>query len=437
MTDPADSPLRYAEPRGGPPDTLSTEERSVLDTVNRKIAGSPSLDKVIDFVFQSTRSVLPCDRLSVAFLEESGQRLRSHYTVADYQPVLLGKGYAEDLRGSSLAEVIARGVPRVISDLERYAREHPASQSTRLVLREGIRSSMTCPLSVEGRQVGVMFRSSRRPNVYTEHHVRLHRVITGRLGQAVEKAYRIEQLESANAAYFEMLGFVSHELKSPVASMVSDAQLLTEGYLGELDPAQSERVERMIAKGKYLLGLVGEYLDLARIEGGELEFEFRPISDFAGEVIDPALEVVTPHIEEKGMRLDRELPAEAVAAQCDPGLMKIVLVNLLGNAAKYGAEGGAIRIRLAREEGDLSVAVWNEGPGFPVSERGKLFRKFSRIKTPELMKQKGTGVGLYTAWRIVTGHGGRITAASDPGHWAEFTFRIPQPPRRSATAGCC
>ncbi len=95
--------------------------------------------------------------------------------------------------------------------------------------------------------------------------------IAERLSQAVEKAWRIEELEQANYAYTQMLGFVSHELKSPVASMVTDARLLADGYLGDMPPQQKDKLERLIRKGEYLLDLVREYLDLARVEGGELE----------------------------------------------------------------------------------------------------------------------------------------------------------------------
>jgi len=75
----------------------------------------------------------------------------------------------------------------------------------------------------------------------------------------------------------------------------------------------------------------------------------------------------------------------------------------------------------------VALAVWNEGPGFPEAEKSRLFRKFSRLQTPELLKQKGTGVGLYTSWRIVRLHGGRIRADSEEGHWAEFRVELPQP----------
>ena len=121
------------------------------------------------------------------------------------------------------------------------------------------------------------------------------------------------------------------------------------------------------------------------------------------------------------------MPAGLQPVQCDPELLRIVLVNLLGNAVKYGEAGGALRVTLERGPDQLLVRVWNAGPGFREEERPRLFRKFSRLQAPELQGRKGTGVGLYTAWRIVHLHGGRLDAQSQPGQWAEFSVELPQP----------
>ncbi|MBM3146715.1 MAG: ATP-binding protein [Actinobacteria bacterium] len=83
---------------------------------------------------------------------------------------------------------------------------------------------------------------------------------------------------------------------------------------------------------------------------------------------------------------------------------------------------------MRREPDRLLVSVWNEGPGFPPEQRGRLFRRFSRLDTPELKKRRGTGLGLYSARRIVRLHDGRMGADSQEGAWAEFWFSLPQPP---------
>ncbi len=406
---------------------FSPEQQRILNRVNQKVAGAANLDEVMDFIFEATRELSPCDRLGIAFAEEQGERLVSRWNRAIYEPVCLNRGYHQDLQHSSLEQVIRSGRVRIINDLERYYEQHPGSVSTSLLLREGIRSSMTCPLLVDGRPAGVLFRSAREPGAYTRHHVLLHLATAERIGQAVEKAWRIEQLTEANRVYTEMLGFVSHELKSPLASLLTDAQLLTDGYLGKLDEKQRDKIVSMSRKAEYLMGLIKDYLDLARIENGQLEPEFQANIDYRGEIILPAIDIIQPQLEKKGMMLEVDMPEEVAELQADPQLLKIVLVNLLSNAVKYGREGGQIRITVTRQEGGVQTAVWNEGPGFSPEQKSRLFRRFSRLDSPELKKEKGTGIGLYTCWRIVQLHHGKIVADAEPGRWACFAFSIPQP----------
>jgi signal transduction histidine kinase len=429
MTDLPIGSVCYLDPRDDDAalDEFTDQERAILHEINRRVAAAESLPRLIDFVFEATRAIWPTNRLSVAFLEDGGRRLVSHHTQADYEPLLLKKGYAENLAGSSLQRVIANRQPRIINDLEAYAKEHPLSGSTQLILKEGLRSSMTIPLIVEDRAVGVLFRASKKVGAYDDRHLTMNRAIIERLSQAVEKAYRIEQLTEANRAYSEMLGFVSHELKSPVAAMVMHGKLLVDGYLGELSEHQKDHVERMVAKGEFLLSLVGEYLDMARLESGTLKANFRDDVDLVGDVIRPAMDVIDPLRQEHEMRVSEHGPTDPLHVQCDPMLLKIVMINLLGNAVKYGRPGGEIRVRVEEQDDRFQVSVWNEGPGFPRDQRNRLFKRFSRLNTPELKKPSGTGVGLYSCWQIVELHGGRINARSELGRWAEFFFHIPQP----------
>jgi signal transduction histidine kinase len=288
--------LRYLDPfhDRGMRQRISADERATLRMVNQKVAAKQSLNDVADFLFEHTRDIIPCDRIGLAFVDESGERVISQYARATYQPLLLTKGYTADLRGTSL------------------------------------------------------------------------------------------------------------------------------------EPGQEDKIDRMIGKGEYLLGLVQDYLDLARIDGGDLTLARRQDVDVLADVIAPSLDLVRSDMDQCNMRLELDLPTETATAECDPGLLRIVMTNLLSNAIKYGAEGGLIRVRVIREPSRLEVAVWNEGPGFAAEDRGRLFQRFSRLRTPGEAK-RGTGVGLYSAWRIVQLHNGRIRARSEAGSWAEFAFELPQP----------
>ena len=420
------SPIYVAESgTSAPPAEFSAEERRILDRINQKVAGSRSVGEAIDFLFESTRSFSPCDRISVALLDEDGERLASYYVRAIYEPVCLKKGFAQELRGSSLEAVIRSGTPRILNDLPAYLAAHPQSVSTRLIVSEGVRSSLTCPLTVEGRIVGVMFRSSRTPSAYGENQIRLHQAVAERLSQAVEKVCLIERLTAANRAYTEMLGFVSHEMKGPLAGLVMEGKILLDGYYGPLASQPAEKVGKMVVRAEYLLGLIRDYLDLAAIDGGDLKLRLKPDVGVVAAVIRPAINLAAPALQENGMTLAQQMPAEEPVLTCDPDLLRIVVVNLLGNAAKYGKRGGEVRLHLACDATTLTLSVWNEGTGFRGLDRSALFRRFSRLPTPEFERIKGTGLGLYTAWRIVQMHGGRIRAESNYGQWAEFVVEIP------------
>lgn len=420
--------LRYVETWGLRDiyEECSPQERLILDTINTKVAGAESLDATMRFLFDAVRTISECDRLCLALAEEEGRRLTVHWVRTTYDGVSVGPGYTEDVGTGSLASALSSGRPRVVDDLTLLPAD-AARPVTGLLVAEGIRSSMACPLVVEGRTLGVLFRDARRPGAYDEHQVRLHLAVADRLSQAVDKVHRIEQLSAANQAYFGMLGFVAHELKSPIATVVMGLDTLRQGIGGALTPKQIQRVGGMRDKCTYLLGLVEEYLDLARIEGGELAPSFVEDVPFVADVTGRALDLVDEQIRGKGMSLDREGDDE-VRLTCAPDLLQIVMTNLLSNAVKYGNDGGRIRLTVRGRPDALDVTVWNQGPGFPDEQRSRLFRKFSRLQTSELLSRRGTGVGLYTTWRIVQAHGGLIGARAEQGSWAEFAFTLPRKP---------
>jgi signal transduction histidine kinase len=156
--------------------------------------------------------------------------------------------------------------------------------------------------------------------------------------------------------------------------------------------------------------MTSEYLTLSRFENENIGAYFQECS-FRKEIIDETADIIAPQIADKKMTLNINIPAEIVA-DCDKNLMKIVMNNLMSNAVKYGNENGQVDVNVTEKDGQMYVSVRNTGPGFPEEAKSKLFRKFSRIETDELMKRKGTGVGLYTTWKIIQMHKGHIKAES-------------------------
>lgn len=408
-----------------PESSFSDEERSILYQINLKVAGSKSLGEILDFIFEEIKKIIPCDRIDVAFIEEDNQRMVIEFVKSDYEPVYLKKGFASDIIGGSIQKVFLSGMPSVINDMELHSKLNPMSESARMLLKEGIRSSMVCPLKSEDRYIGMFMCRSRKVNAYGNHQISLQMAYAHRLGQAVEKAYHISELSSAMSSYMEMLSFVSHELKNPLASIVMTAKTLAKGYYGEIGDKQKQAADRIIRKAEYLLNLTAEYLSLASIETGEFQVRPREV-DFYKEVVSHSVEIVNVMLQEKHIQFQQNCSPEIPPVICDPELMKIVLTNFLSNAVKYSNDGAVIKLNIAAHDGRVRVSVWNEGPGFPESEKIRLFKRFSILQTPELTQRKGHGVGLYVTWKIILFHGGRIWADSRHGEWAEFTFEIPQ-----------
>lgn len=162
-------------------------EATALVRLGEKVNSGLLLDEVLDQVFDSFRSVFPYDRIGCSMLEDEGLTVRSVWARSVLGEPKLGVGYAAPLAGSSLAQIIETGRPRIINDLQEYLREHPLSQSTRVALDEGIRSSLTCPLVAQGKRVGFVFFSSHEPRTYSERHVELLMMIAGQLSLVVEK----------------------------------------------------------------------------------------------------------------------------------------------------------------------------------------------------------------------------------------------------------
>ncbi len=402
---------------------LNVGSSTTVDFINNKIASLQSLEEIVDFLFIHIREIIPCDRIAVSFFEENGKRLTIFYVKADYSDLKLDKGYSAEIDNSSLEKVFADGTPRVINNLREYLKTHPASDTTKLLVQEGINSSITAPLSVENRPVGLLFISSREQNIYDESHIINHMKIVERLGQAVEKALRIEQLSDSINSYLEMLSFVSHELKSPLDSMITLGNTLADGYFGTMDEKHKQYIIRMVNKAKYMKEMTTEYLTLSRFENKNVDLYITQ-TDMVKTILDESIEMITPLALEKKMTINRNTPP-VLPVECDVTLIKIVTNNLLSNAVKYGDQNGIIDITLTSDEKELTLSIRNTGPGFPEEAKAKLFRKFSRIEKAELMKRKGTGVGLYNSWKIIQLHNGHIRAESEENKWAEFSFRIP------------
>lgn len=233
-------------------------------------------------------------------------------------------------------------------------------------------------------------------------------------------------LERVNRDYMQTLGFVTHELKAPLAAMQMLIGTLMDGYLGALPEPAGKLLLRVQRNCEELQDMVRDYLDLSRLEHGELSATPSEI-DVANDVVRVAVENTAVFFRSRNIALEVTCP-QTLPAVADPGLLRIALNNFLTNAAKYGRDGGRARLSVGLEEGQVAFSLWNEGEGFPPAEAERLFEKLYRVRNAHTHAKRGSGIGLFTVRRIAELHAGRAWAESEPGAWAAFHLRVPARP---------
>lgn len=233
-----------------------------------------------------------------------------------------------------------------------------------------------------------------------------------------------EELRRWNQNYLDTLEFITHELKNQVAALKINVLALHGGYVGDLTEEQREALDDVHSSIVRTEEMILNYLNLSRIEKGELEVRARPVA-VLHDVVKPVLRDLRGRFEEKRMSIQVEL-GEELCVQADPSLLQIVYENLLGNAAKYGEPGGTVTVLGAQRNGMVELHVRNDGQGADPEQFEEMFRKFARIHRVGEM-ERGSGLGLYITREIVHKHGGRITVESQPGEWIDFVFTLPRP----------
>ncbi len=181
------------------------ERAATLARITQRINEGLVLDDVLNLVYDSFFSLIPYDRIGLALLEEDRTVVRARWARSEASEIKLALGYAAPLAGSSLEAVMRTGRPRILNDLEAYLEAHPGSASTRLIVAEGMRSSLTCPLVVKGEPAGFLFFSCTRRDAYTEIHQQLFMQIAGQLALILEKGRLYDELLRLNGRLQETM----------------------------------------------------------------------------------------------------------------------------------------------------------------------------------------------------------------------------------------
>jgi signal transduction histidine kinase len=237
-----------------------------------------------------------------------------------------------------------------------------------------------------------------------------------------EREKRLKDLAESDRRKDEFLAMLGHELRNPLAAITASVELMRHR---DDDPSLRTRSREVVARQTALMTrLVDDLLDVSRINQGTIVLKMQEA--LFGDIVERAVELARPLIDQRNHRLTLDLPAEPVLLSCDRARLVQVVANLLNNAAKYTDPGGNIWASVRREGGILLLCVRDDGIGLTEDLPERMFEPFVQAKDSSGRSLGGLGVGLTLVKNLVALHGGRVEARSEgPGRGTELMVCLP------------
>jgi two-component system sensor histidine kinase KdpD len=381
---------------------------SALYAMSRDFASQRDVKSLLRTAVEHINEVF--DSQVVIMLPNASGRLQAWGRFAGWWPADDGKRtiFAPDASDQGVAQWV-------------YDHGQPAGQATDTL--PGARA-LFLPLIASHGTVGVLGVRSAQPRRFVSpEQQHLLETFANQIALAIERANLADQARQAQLdaeterMRSSLLSSVSHDLRTPLATITGATSSLLEAEPSFDAATRHELIQTIFDEANRLNRLVGNLLDMTRLESGAIEIrkEWQP----AEEVIGAALARLDTSLRDRPIDID--LPPDGGLAPFDGVLIEQVLVNLLENAIKYTPPGSPIDITAHSRDYMLTISVADRGPGVPPGDEERIFDKFYRIESA----RGGVGLGLTICRAIVAAHGGRIWAANQPGGGAIFTFTLP------------
>jgi signal transduction histidine kinase len=233
-----------------------------------------------------------------------------------------------------------------------------------------------------------------------------------------------QKLAELNDLKNQFVGMAAHDLRNPLGVFLGFTELMLDGTTGKLNPEQEQVVAVLKRDSEFMLKLVNDLLDVAKIESGKVKLDLAPVDIGALTAENVALNRLLA--EKNGVKLELTVPEAMPTLTLDRPKIWQVLNNLLSNAVKFSKPGTLTTVELARVPGGVTIAVKDQGAGIPPQDMELLFKPFSRGTTRPEGGERSTGLGLVIMKKIVESHGGTIKVASKPGAGSTFTVFLPE-----------
>jgi PAS domain S-box-containing protein len=405
-------------------------------------------DRVLLLLDDAVRPLVDPELITYTAARELGQHLRVNrcayaFVEDDQDTFLLTGNYTNGVDsivgryrfrqfGAECLRLMRAGLPYIVEDSQIDSRLEPADRTSYEVT--AIRAVICVPILKAGRFVGAMAVHTREPRSWSAAEVDLVQQVASRCWESIERA-RIERereallhaAEAANRAKDEFMAMLGHELRNPLAPMVTALHLMkqegTDTFLRERTV-----IERQV---NHLTRLVDDLLDVSRIAQGKVQLKLELVE--LSEIITRAAEMASPLLEQHAHTLTIDVARTGLRLRADVLRLTQVVSNLLTNAAKYTPSGGRIGISAQAQGDELSLYVRDDGIGMTPEVLAQAFDAFVQGKQSIDRAHGGLGLGLAIVRSLVQRHGGSVSAHSaGPGEGSEFIVRLPRASQQEA-----
>lgn len=302
----------------------------------------------------------------------------------------------------------------------------------RLALEAGYHSVIAVPLLLQEQAIGVFILYADKPHQVSSRDTFLLSTAAIQASMAIQNALLFAEvkeknvaLERANHLKSQFLANVTHELRTPLHSIISYGDLILDGFVdGELTKDQEESIQFMVHRADDLSHLVDDMLDLSKIEADRIEVKPEPLALAA--CLQDVVDQLKPMAKDKALYLALEVEERLPQVEADSYRLRQVVLNLVSNALKFTEKGGVtIRCMLSRDGTMVRVSIHDTGIGISPAALSYIFEAFRQADGSTTRRFGGTGLGLTIARRLVELQGGEIAVESVLGQGSTFSFTLP------------
>ncbi len=398
--------------------TLLNNRFRALYAMTEAILSTQRIEQVLDIVTAELAHVMDVQATSVKLFDKDTQML--HYAAAYGLLTEFLSQKVVEVEKSPLNRRVIEGEPYVTGQVT----QRELFQFGEDLAAAHIRSVLFVPLAAEDKVLGILGAYCRKPDRFKPDDVEFFRLAAGLVALALENARAYQAIERLVEERSRFMMRVTHNLRAPLAAMISILEVLREGYKGDLNEEQREYVRRIDRRARTMLAMINELMTLAKSRSEQLRPAQGPVnlSAVAGRI----QRTFKDEAAQKGLTFEIAVPDSLPEIWGNQEMIEQLLENLVSNAIKYTPAGGRVALAASRgTNGTVRIEVSDNGIGIPKAALPNLFTEFFRADNARAVEEIGTGLGLAIVKGIVDQHGGRIIVESEEGLGTIFVVHLP------------